>query len=340
MRILPVRGLAISFLLAALVLASSLVAQETLPASQAGEIGSPTGKIAFIRDRNIWTMDAHGGHQMLITTVGNADGRLSWAPDGKRIAFTRSGMVDLKAPDHTGGKHKVYDIFLAFVDSAETGNTGWWLRITDDMGGRDPEWSADGSVIVYTKDMEANAVNAVMPNYQVCLMEPEGGGQTVLRKDWQNMTEFFTSPTMNANGDIVFVHMHNREKSGIKPRGIARLHKDRFMASVDSVYVQSSKLPTAIAPSFSPDGKWVAWVNNSMTESGLYISPADLSKSYLVYAPPPGVSVGTSPPSFSPDSKWLTFATSDGSVWIVKITGSGAKRLTGPGLDWAPAWSK
>jgi Tol biopolymer transport system component len=45
-------------------------------------------------------------------------------------------------------------------------------------------------------------------------------------------------------------------------------------------------------------------------------------------------------PSFSPNSKWLTFATTDGSIWTCDITGGNAKRLTGPGLDWAPAWSK
>ena len=329
----------------AFVLVSFSSAADKMPAEKAGTIGAPTGKIAFIRDKNVWMMDPRGGNQMKVCDANNADGRLSWSPDGTEILFTRSGRVSLNGPNMLGGNHKVYDIFKALVDSAKIGATYFWYQLTDDMGSRDPEWSADGETILFYKDMNANLVNADLPNYQVCTMNPLGDDVKILRQDWQNMSEYFISPTRNAKGDIAFVHFVTTQPQqdrpgGFKSVGLAKLHEDNFMVSLDEVLKQSSSNGNAVAPSWSPDGKWIAYVSNKMTNPGIFITSADFIEKYNVFTPPPAASMYTMAPSFSPDSKWLTFATTDGSVWICDITGNGAKRLTGPGLDLAPAWSK
>ena len=327
--------------LALLLIPAIAFGQEKLSTEKAGTIGSPTGKIAFIRDKNVWTMDVSGINQTTITEVGNASGRLSWSSDNKKIAFTRSGKVNLQGPDNLGGNHKVYDVFLAYVDSATNNNTTYWYRLTDGIGSRDPEWSTDGKTLIYYKDMNANFVNAFLPNYQICLLSPpETGNEDLLRKDWQNMSEFFISPTMNADGMIAFVHMIKTSEGGFRQQGIAKLHRDKFMASLKSVDTQSKKMANFVAPAWSPDGKWLACISNSMDTPGLYLFSADFSEKYLVFTPPPVTSLITAAPSFSPDSKWLTFGTRDGSIWICDITGNGARRLTGPGMDTNPAWSK
>ena len=317
---------------------SGLYAADKLPASKAGTIGKPTGKIAFVREKNIWAMNADGTEQDKICEVTNADGRVTWAPDGKRILFTRSGISSVTGPDMMGGKHKVYDLFLAFTDSAYANNRLWWVAMTNDMGNRDPEWSADGESIVFWKDANANNVNALMPNYQIAIMDADGSDLRMIRKDWQQMEEDgkgFMWPTRNSKGDIAAVIFVNQ-----KPLGMVIIPGDNYMVSLDTLIEQANRNKTKVGPAWSPDGKWLAYINSDMTNSGLFLTTPDLKETYLVFAPPVSTNMRVTAPSFSPDSKWLTFSTADGSVWICDICGNGTRRLTGPGLDSSPAWSK
>ncbi|MBU8933774.1 MAG: hypothetical protein KOO62_07180 [candidate division Zixibacteria bacterium] len=323
--------------LALIMLPLVAISAVKLPADKAGTIGLPEGKIAFLRSGNVWVMDADGKNQDMICESINADGRVSWAPDGRRIAFTRSGKVDLKGPDPVvGGMHKVYDIFVAWLDSAYANNRMWWTRLTDDLGSKGPEWSADGQTITFCKDMNANLVNASMPNYQICTMGPTGENFQILRNDWQNFDDdFLIAPTASPQGKIAAVTIYKK-----RPVGFVVFDKDNFMVPVDTIRARSASNVKLVAPAFSPDGEWLAYINNNINDGGLYIASSDLSEHYLVFTPPVGAYMYTLAPSFSPDSKWITFSTTDGSVWIIDITGNGARRLTGPGLDKFPAWSK
>ena len=327
----------LTLILAVAAVTLSANAAEKLTAAKVGTIGQPTGQIVFIRNGNIWMMNADGSGQQMVSEVTNADGRRSWAPDGRRIAFVRSGKLQLNGPDPmVGGMHKVYDLFIAWLDSAYANNRLWWTRITEDLGGRGPEWSADGSQILFFKDMNANIANASTPNYQVCTINPEGGDLSILRRDWQNFgDDFLTTPTMNSRGQIACVTMYEN-----KPQGLVVLDRANFMIPIDSIRALTLKNLKKVAPAWSPDGKWLAYIYNDINQPGIYVASPDLKENYLVYAPPVGTMLYINPPSFSPDSKWLTFSTTDGSVWICDLTGNGARRLTPPGMDRNPAWSR
>ena len=65
--------------------APALYAADKLSADKAGTIGNPTGQIAFIRNGNIWIMNADGTEPRQLT---KEDFRLLnnpyWSPDGRR----------------------------------------------------------------------------------------------------------------------------------------------------------------------------------------------------------------------------------------------------------------
>ena len=319
------------------LLSAASFAADKLPPEKAGEIGEPTGQIAFIRNGNIWVINADGTSPQLVTEVTNADGRLSWSPDNRRIIFPRSGKVSLQGPDPmVGGFHKVYDLFIAYLDSAYNNNTMWWTRITEDLGSRGPEWNEDGNEIIFYKDMNANIANAGSPNYQICTIAPDGSDFTVLRKDWQNFgDDFLINPSLSPDGKIAAVSMYD-----MKPQGMLIFDRANPMIPIDSIRAWTMKNLKKVAPSWSPDGKWLAYVFNDMNNPGIYVTTPDLSEEYLVFKPPVGTMLYNLPPSWSPDGKWLTFATIDGSVWVSAITGERARRVTPPGLDKNPAWSK
>jgi Tol biopolymer transport system component len=321
----------------AAILITSAVAQESLPVDKAGTIGEPAGRLAFVREGNVYVMNVDGSGQEMVCQIENANGRLSWSPDGKQIVFTRSGKVEYQAPaTGEGGIHKLYDLFLVEMDSVYANRSNWWVRLTDDMGSRGPEWSADGTRIVFYKDLNANKVNALSPNYQICTMAPDGSDMRVLRPDRANPGEsFLISPTMSSDGALAAVFFQK-----LRPVGLVVMKPGEYSLSMDSLEQRARKMSGKVAPAWSPDGKWLAYVDNDMNNGGLYITTADLKERYLVTAPPVGTYLYTVAPSFSPDSKWITFSTTDGSIWIVDITGNGRRRLSGPGLDQAPAWSK
>ncbi|MFQ5607613.1 MAG: hypothetical protein ACE5GA_06680, partial [Candidatus Zixiibacteriota bacterium] len=259
----------ITILGAALALSGSVAAQTDsrvvvrsssrpapMPAELAGEIPAPSGRIAFIRSGDVYVINVDGSGAVLACAAGNAYGRLSWAPDNSEIAFARRGQVEIKAPDNLGGKRRVYDIFKVVMDSVGL-NSDWWLRVTEDLGGRYPEWSQDGSTILFTNDYNAFLANPDFPNYQLALCDPDGGSMRPLRKDYQQAEYLSINPTAGPDGSYAFIAFFE-----LKAQGLIIVDSTNLMPSFEEVRAQAKREWQAIAPSWSPDGKWIAYVHN------------------------------------------------------------------------------
>lgn len=305
-----------------------------MPAELAGEIPEPTGQIAFIRGGDIYIINVDGSNMQLACASGNAYGRISWAPGNREITFARRGQVEFKAPDNLGGKHRVYDIFKVVMDSVGI-NSSWWERITDGLGARFPEWSRDGSALLYTKDYNSFLASPDFPNYQITISDPNGSNERPLRKDYQQTDYLSINPTAGPNGSYAFIAFFE-----MKAQGMVIVDSSNLMPSLDEVRSQVKKETRAIAPSWSPDGSWIAYVRNDINKPAINLISPDRKQKYVIYKPTAGVAPSTNPPGWSPDSKWLTFATSDGRLWISDITGNQQTEILGPGPNLSPAWSK
>ena len=86
---------------------------------------------------------------------------------------------------------------------------------------------------------------------------------------------------------------------------------------------------------FESSGKLIAFLKND----GVYVTNSDLSNPRLVCKPEEGLWVAGMP-SWSPDSKKLAYGTSNGAIYTVNLDGSGMKKISGPGNDSNPAWTK
>ncbi len=310
------------------------VKQTRLPGEKAGKIGVPLGKIAFIRDKNLWVMDWDGRNQQQLVSAGNADGKLSWAPDGKRVAFVRKGQLNYQSPDNMGGFRKLYDVFIGYLDSASTNNS-FWRRITFDMGSRFPEWSADGSRIITTRDINSNIVDSPGPDYRTTQIDSLGV-RISTHGDYPEGSEAFElMPTYGPNSYYAYVLVKK-----FNPVGVYISPIDTEGMSDDEKRQKIKAIPRGYAPAWSPDGNWIAYLTKDISDQAIFITNPDMSETYLIYKPTVGLNLQTYPLSWSPDSKWLTFATSDGAIWIIDITGNSLKQIVGPGLNSAPAWSK
>lgn len=54
--------------------------------------GPPSGRIAFVRDGDIWTMDTDGGGAQQLTGSSAVDSQPAWSPHGRKIAFLRGPL--------------------------------------------------------------------------------------------------------------------------------------------------------------------------------------------------------------------------------------------------------
>lgn len=304
-------------------------------------VGSrPSGKIAFISDGAVWIMDSDGKNRRKVCDVTNARGRLSFSRDNKRIAFSREGKDANKLPSDEGGGHLLHDIFVAYLDSAAT-HPNWWKRATFTLGGDQPQWINDTLMYIHN-DVFAGNVDYIIPSFQIARVNPEDGHVVPLRKDIQMLHTSMKSPTVSPDGTkIAFVLYFDPSpgKNALNNMGIKVLNMTEIMMSEAELRRPTKGLEKAIAPAWSPDGQWLAYLNNDMHDQGIYIIKSDLTEKRLIYAPNATQNLNTTPVGWSPDSKWMTFSTDDGTIYIIDINGEQLTAITGSGAHSSPTWS-
>ena len=333
-----------AFLLMISGIAAGTIEENTTPLNKMAKIDTgprPQGEIAFLKDGGIWIMDTDGKNRYSICQVTNAVGRISFSPDNKRIAFSREGQDASKLPSDEGGAHKLHDIFIAFVDSAKT-NPSWWNRATFGLGGYYPEWSDNDSMVYYQNDINAGFVDYIIPSHQLAKVSVYDGHGEHYRKDYQSLATNMIMPTFTRDGEkVAYVISFSlaTDKYNFQNFGVKIVNMADIMKPESEMRKATPGLEKAISPQWSPDGQWLAYLNNDMRNPGIYVIKADLSETRLIYSPT--VTQGLNPfgVGWAPNSKWMTFAAGDGTIYIVDINGENLTAITGPGKHSNPTWS-
>ena len=302
-------------------------------------LSSPAGAqntIAFVRNGDVWLMNPDGTNQRPhVANIGNASGHMSWSPDGKLIAFGRRGSVQIRYPAGGGGQHAAYDLFYAFIDSTNN----FWMGITETLGAQQPTWSSDGSKIAFTYDLNATQANATWPNYQIGIYNVNSRKLDTLDLPKGSKLLNAMAPSFSPDGTRLACVIGEFEGSSLNPRGLVIINASGVKESYDQLLEEAKANPKATAPSWSPDGKWIAYISNDLTTQGLFIVKSDLTGVKKIWEPK-GAQTLYSAPSWSPDSKQLVFGTNNKAIYKINVDGTGATLISGPGSDEYPAWSR
>jgi len=348
MRSLLLRFSVLAALCAVVVIVGMALADTPKPSAPAvGELAKidvgarPPGRIAFLKDGDVWIMDSDGKNRQKICAVTNARGRVSFSPDNSIIAFSREGRDASKLPTNEGGAHLLHDVFLAYIDSAAT-NPSWWLRVTDGLGGYYPEWSANDSIIYYQNDINANDVDYIVPSHQLARVNIVDGHKMHVRKDWQMLNTWMLTPSVTRDGGkvaYVISYSKNPDQYVFSKVGIKILDMADIMIPEDQMRKPTKGLENTVAPSWSPDGKWLAYISDDMRDPGIFLISSDLKETRQIFASTVTQQVSPEPVGWAPNSKWITFATMDGVIYVMDINGGNLTALTGTGNNSNPAWS-
>jgi Tol biopolymer transport system component len=93
------------------------------------------GKIAFVRDGDIWSVNPDGTGEKRITTGPHVDSAPDWSPDGKELLFERQSLPPAAPSSHVY-RVKADGIGLTWITA----------------NGHEPDWFRDGKRIAFTRD--------------------------------------------------------------------------------------------------------------------------------------------------------------------------------------------
>jgi Tol biopolymer transport system component len=283
---------------------------------------SPDGESLVIIDRDspeepegLYALSLETGEKRRITMPPGRfdgrfprDGRPAISPDGQWIAFRRSQRQ---------GHQDVYRVPFGGGDVD---------RLTfDDVHVQSMDWTPDGRTIIFSSNR-----NGERSLWRI----PTDGGEPVR-----------VSPHASGVFGLVSVSRRGRRLA----YGQAKRNLNIWRMSGPSAPVSSSPSRFIAStwwdsqPSYSPDGKWIAFVSQRSGYPELWVSGADASEPIRLtsFEQPNGHRLH---PQWSPDGREIVFQSSKEGAWdifVVERDGGELRRLTrGAFEEVHPSWSR
>jgi tricorn protease len=327
---------------------------------------TPDGKIAYtstagsftVRQRRLWLIEPEGGLPQTTPLAEFSDG--SFFPDGKRVAYTRSGTHAQNWRRYRGGnigRVAIYDFAAnAYTELPNKGENAWFPMVAGgavyyvsdrnqgtvnlyryDLSTKkdaqltrysdvDIKWpSTDGRTIVYEHDGYLHAYDIASGRDEKLTFEVKGdelSARPYMLKVGRMISELSTSP----KGTRVAVEARG-EIFNVAANG----EDTRNLTSTPGVRERR--------PRWSPDGKMIGYLGDATGEFQVYSRPASGGEARQLSS-----HTGPSIRGFewSPDGKRLAYWTVDYRLFTLDLETREAKQVTraeyqgGFSFDWSP----
>lgn len=297
----------------------------------------PTGQIAFIREKDVWLMEADGSNAHELVTTGRADNRVVWSPDNQEILYCQYGVMNYDLPGGGGGAVKLYDVFAVRMDNPKLPK-----QISQDALSSSPAYFPDGKLIAYVVNLHSFDVHAELPNYQVYVAGVYGNPSAKPLNTGKLTSKLqLNFPAVSPDGKTIAVCVTDEQQVATPQQvyGIAFVSASGFTADPDTFKKNNIAIRGGFGPSYSPDGRFVAFIDATTKPRSLSIWDVEKKSKKVIFTAPGGNDLNTSAPSWSSDGNWIVFATNKGNVMLVDRGGKNSKLLTAQGTDAFPAFS-
>jgi Tol biopolymer transport system component len=306
-------------------------------AAPEGGFPPPAGRIAFVRDQDVWIMNPDGTQAKQLIPSGRAANRVAWSPDNSEILFCQDGFQQYQLPSGGGGKIKLYDIFAARANTPTDVK-----QITNDAMSASPSYFPGGDRIAFTRNLNTFDLTKEVPNFQVFVGGTYGNPKPrILNQSDPSPKLQMLSPSVSPDGKRIACVVTTDEvlTSPKQTLGIVLFPAEGYSGTAQECYNTAAKIPTSSGPAWSPDGSYLAYVDATSDPRSLALYDVAKGSHRVVYKPLKGFDLNTSPPSWSKDGNWIVFANAKGNILMVDKNGSNLKALTTGGLDAYPVFS-
>jgi Tol biopolymer transport system component len=282
---------------ALLYLASGLLPTEPSPA----QTTSPEGKIVYVKDGDIWVMDADGTNETNLTNTLDINERdPAWSPDGTKIAFTGPGGFN---QDNSGG---LEDIYVMDADPSTRDATS--LTNTPNSLEYQPSWAPLGDQLAFVREVPGQIISE---QSDIFVMDANGANATNLTQTDANEH----APDWSPDGEKI------------------------AFAGVRQSTATPTACPTATATATAcPEQPTAAWKILTMDRNGQNVAILT-GDEFHAFDDAPDWSPDSTKVVFMKESQELGCC-EPWEIWAVNRDGSGDTNITNhPADDTSPSWS-